>query len=273
MPNPPEEKAVSVTEIGDRLRQAREKKGLTLDQAQKQTHIHSTVLSAMENGRCDDILTPNYVKSFLKEYSNYLGFDHRAIIAEYLTLHPELKSGHINRGINPSDIKASADISRTIRVARSVLIFIVLIALAVFVGSKAVGHFKNLGPSKKIRPDKAIKASSRVAKASASKAAASKSVGEKAPARLALPSRNVPFTMTLKIKNPVMVQLKKDGVLIFKRVLPKGIEETFSVNNSVNMFVGRAESVEIIVNGKSLGAPGRGVIRNIEVTSNGFRVR
>ena len=73
--------------------------------------------------------------------------------------------------------------------------------------------------------------------------------------------------------NPVMVQLKKDGVIIFKRVLPKGTEESFNVNNSVDIFVGRAEAVEIAVNGKSLGSPGRGVIRNVEVTSNGIRVR
>ena len=92
------EKRVTVAEIGDRLREAREKKGVTIEQAQKHTHIHSTVLSALEDGRCDDILTPNYVKSFLKEYSNYLGFDHRTIVGEYLTLHPELKAKNINLG-------------------------------------------------------------------------------------------------------------------------------------------------------------------------------
>ena len=70
-----------------------------------------------------------------------------------------------------------------------------------------------------------------------------------------------------------MVQLKKDGVIIFKRVLPKGTEETLSAENTVNMFIGRAEAIEIIINGKSLGSPGRGVIRNLEVTSNGVRVR
>ena len=47
----------------------------------------------------------------------------------------------------------------------------------------------------------------------------------------------------------------------------------FSADNSVNMFIARAEYVEIIVNGRSLGTPGRGVIRNLEVTSNGIRVR
>ena len=60
---------------------------------------------------------------------------------------------------------------------------------------------------------------------------------------------------------------------IFKRVLPKGTEEAFNVNNSVDIFVGCAEAIEIGVNGRSLGSPGRGVIRDVEVTSNGIRVR
>lgn len=261
--NPPEVKNVSVSDIGDRLRLAREKKGLTIEQAQKQTHIHSTVLSALENGRCDDILTPNYVKSFLKEYSSYLGFDHQAIVSEYLTLHPELKNKNINTTIDKTNMRSFVDIGRMIRMAGFVFIILAFIGLAIFAGSKVTGYFKNSKVVKNVRPAKAGKAAA---------------VRTKAPAKVVVPrrnimSKNVPFTMTLKVKNPVMVQLKKDGVLIFKRVLPKGTEETFAVNNAVNMFVGRAESIEIIVNGKSLGAPGRGVIRDIEVTSNGLRIR
>ena len=129
MGNPPEEKKVSAVDIGDRLRQAREKKGLTIEQAQKQTRIHSTVLSALEDGRCDDILTPNYVKSFLKEYSNYLGFDHRAIVSEYLAIHPELKTRGMNFNINKADQKSSADLSKIIRIVRSAILFLIIISL------------------------------------------------------------------------------------------------------------------------------------------------
>ena len=118
MANAPEEKKVTAVDIGERLRQAREKKGLTIEQAQKQTRIHSTVLTALEDGRCDDILTPNYVKSFLKEYSSYLGFDHRAIVSEYLAIHPELKARGMNFSINKADQKSSADLAKIIRIAR-----------------------------------------------------------------------------------------------------------------------------------------------------------
>ena len=39
MGNAPEEKKVTIAQIGEMLRQAREKKGLTVEQAQKQPHL------------------------------------------------------------------------------------------------------------------------------------------------------------------------------------------------------------------------------------------
>ncbi len=263
MGNAPEEKKVTVSQIGERLRQAREKKGLTIEQAQKQTHIHSTVLTALEDGRCDDILTPNYVKSFLKEYSNYLGFDHQTMVSEYLAMHPELKARGINLGISKTDQKSSADLAKIIRIVRSVVIFLIIIFLAIFISAKTTAFFKNLKAVKKTQTSKSGKTVSAVRASSAKSSVSKKSASTK----------NAPFTLTLKVRSPVMVQLKKDGILIFKRVLPKGTEETLAANDSVNMFIGRAEAIEIIVNGKSLGSPGRGVIRNLEVTSNGVRAR
>ena len=150
-----------------------------------------------------------------------------------------------------------------IRITRSVIIFFIFIVLIVFISSKTTAFFKNI---KAVKTSKTSKSSKTVSHAASSSA-------KTAIVRNISSGKLVPFTMTLKVKNPVMVQLKKDGVIIFKRVLPKGIEETFSANSSINMFVARAEAVEIIINGKSLGSPGRGVIRNLEVTSNGVRAR
>ncbi|MDD5137105.1 MAG: DUF4115 domain-containing protein [Candidatus Omnitrophica bacterium] len=262
MANVKEDKRASITEMGERLRQAREKKGLTIEQAQKHTHIHSTVLTALEDGRCDDILTPNYVKSFLKEYASYLGLDHQALVSEYVSFHPELKNKNISLDPGKPPERSYLNLGRMIRIARSVVIFFLVISLIIFVSVKTAEFFKNSKLLKKSSVSRYGKIEPR-ASAPLPKAASNKSPAVK----------NAPFTMTLKIRNPVMVQLKKDGVIIFKRVLPKGAEETFAANRSINMFVGRAEAIEITVNGKSLGAPGKGVIRNIEVTSNGVNIK
>ncbi len=43
---------VSIAGIGEILKQAREKRSISIDQVQKETRIHSTVLRALEEGRC-----------------------------------------------------------------------------------------------------------------------------------------------------------------------------------------------------------------------------
>lgn len=258
MANAPEDKGVSIIEIGDMLRQAREKKGLTIEQAQKQTRIHSTVLSALEDGRCDGMLTANYVKSFLKEYSTYLGFDHKQIVGYYLAIHPELRSRNINLGTGRPEDKHSASLAHTIRIVRSVIVFFLVASLVIFLGSKAISFIGKSKAVKKPQSQKYSKAATRTAQPVAVRKSS---------------ARNIPFTMTLKVKAQTMVRLRKDGVVLFKSILPKGAEETFSVNNSVNMFIARAEAVEVIVNGQPQQVPGRGVIRDLEVTSNGVRVK
>jgi cytoskeletal protein RodZ len=62
--------------IGSRLRSARESKGITLDQAQRDTRISSRILTALENDRIAEIVSgPVYIKSFIKKYANYLGLN------------------------------------------------------------------------------------------------------------------------------------------------------------------------------------------------------
>jgi len=262
MANPEENNKISAAAIGERLRQAREKRSITVEQAQKQTRIHSTVITALEEGRCDDILTPNYVKSFLKEYANYLGFDSREMVTEYLALHPELQTKNVS--LAKTVLNEPIDLSILIRAARFILIFAIMIFLAFFL----VGKTKDM-----LRQRNIIK-KELASRRDRPKAAASVSSKAALPqARKGQGSRKEPFTLTLKVKSPTMIQLKRDGVVIFKRVLSKGTVETFTANNSVNMFVARAEAIEILVNGKSQGVPGRGVIRDLEVTSNGVRVK
>lgn len=255
------ENRVSTVVIGEKLRLAREKKALTIEQAQKQTHIHSTVLTALEEGRCDDILTPNYVKSFLKEYSNYLELDSKETVSEYEMLHPELRTkDSIN--LSRPDTGGGLDLPDIVRLVRNIIIAVLALALLVFLGIKTTAFFKNSKFAKKAVQQK-YQLSPNQAKQPVKKNP------PKAPAAV----KRGPFTLTLKVKHPVMVQLRKDGVLLFKRVLPKGTIESFAANNNINMFVARGESVELTLNGKPLGSPGRGTIQNLEVTSSGIKIK
>jgi len=260
MANPAESGKSSMVSIGEKLRQAREKRALTVEQVQKQTRIHSTVITALEDGRPDEMLAPNYVKSFLREYANFLGLDSKELVSSYAALHPELNSRTANLSrLEPKNAEATIGVFRFLKRA---VILILVVLLAVFLFNKAVKLFKS--------SDRHAKggAPSSVAKSKTSKSASSSS-GE---SFTQIP-RSVPLTLVIRVKSPVMVQVKKDGVLLFKRVLQKGSVEALTATNNINIFVAKAESIELILNGKNLGSPGKGAIKSLEITRSGLRIK
>lgn len=60
---------------GQQLRQAREKRQLTLEQAAKATHIRSHYLQALEAELFDSLPSPTQAKGFLRIYASFLNLD------------------------------------------------------------------------------------------------------------------------------------------------------------------------------------------------------
>jgi cytoskeletal protein RodZ len=245
--------------IGEKLKAAREKKNLSIEQVQKQTRIHSTVLRALEEGRCDEILTPTYVRGFLKKYSHHLGLNSNDILKEYSSLHPEESKQNIY--LNKPEEKGSEILSKFIYVISIVLLFIVSLYLVTFLGNKAISAFK--------RP-RAKKAE--ITSARRLKPLATPKVSLTSKPQASIPKKG-PFTLVLKVKQPVKIQVKKDGVVLFNRVLPKGLVESFTADDKIELYVAKAEAIELVLDGRSLGSPGKGVIKNLEVTKKGIRIK
>ncbi len=65
---------------GEILREARQKKGLTLAEAEKSTKIRKSILQALEDSRWSDF-PPTYTKGLLKNYGGFLGIEEEKILA------------------------------------------------------------------------------------------------------------------------------------------------------------------------------------------------
>jgi cytoskeleton protein RodZ len=76
--------AAQMDEIGHLLREARENKGLSLEDVQDATRISSRFLAALESGQYDKLPTPVHVRGFLRNYARYLGLDPQPLIDRYL---------------------------------------------------------------------------------------------------------------------------------------------------------------------------------------------
>jgi cytoskeleton protein RodZ len=70
-------------ELGHILREARETKGLTLNEVQEQTRINSRFLEALEMGDYIRLPTPVHVRGFLRNYARFLGLDPGPLLERY----------------------------------------------------------------------------------------------------------------------------------------------------------------------------------------------
>lgn len=75
-------------ELGSILRQAREARGLTLEQVEEETKIRLRYLAALEEENFALLPGRFFARSFLRTYARYLGLDAEALVARFEDLYP-----------------------------------------------------------------------------------------------------------------------------------------------------------------------------------------
>jgi cytoskeleton protein RodZ len=73
-----------VLEIGSSLREARRRRGVALSEAEAATKIRARYLEALETERFELLPEGPYLRSFLREYAEYLGLDGDIFVNEYM---------------------------------------------------------------------------------------------------------------------------------------------------------------------------------------------
>lgn len=70
-------------DVGGRLREAREKLGLTLDEVERTTRIRVHHLEAIERGELDSLASPVQARGFLRNYAEFLGLEPGDVMLQY----------------------------------------------------------------------------------------------------------------------------------------------------------------------------------------------
>jgi cytoskeleton protein RodZ len=71
-------------EIGSSLREARRRRGLEVSEASEATMIRARYLEALENEHFEVLPEGPYLRSFLREYAEYLGLDGDILVTEWM---------------------------------------------------------------------------------------------------------------------------------------------------------------------------------------------
>src|SRR5439155_18581165 len=76
-------RCIEWTELGELLRDAREARGISLAEAERDTKIRAKYISALEGDNPAGLPGPVYARGFLRNYAAYLGVDPDKALALY----------------------------------------------------------------------------------------------------------------------------------------------------------------------------------------------
>lgn len=137
------------TEIGDKLRKARQAKGYTLDDLQQITKIQKRYLIAIEDEKFDELPGDFYVRAFVKQYADTVGLDGDELLKEYDDDLPKTKtseySDHIAQAVETrasqrKTISNGVDKSKRYLPTIIIACVIILVLAAIWVTAIARSH-------------------------------------------------------------------------------------------------------------------------------------
>jgi len=247
--------------IGERLHKARLKKKVTIDEAYRDTKIHPKILNALEADKYDDFLSPTYIKAFLKSYCRYLEVDANRILADYDSLRKEpvratlAVKDETKQAFFP-DInwqRYTALGKKWLLPVGGIILGIILSVSLIILASKTIARIKNI----------------KILEAKINKSEPAPAPAIKKP--LSIP-KDQPLALIVKTKGDVWLEVKSDGKTLFKSVLKKGSVEAYKADERLQLWTGKGEFLDLVLNGNPLGSPGNGVIKNIILTREGLKI-
>nr|WP_153123836.1 RodZ domain-containing protein [Peribacillus tepidiphilus] len=134
-----------MTELGNRLREAREANGLSLDDLQEITKIQKRYLVGIEEGKYEMMPGKFYVRAFIKQYAEAVGLEPEEIFEQYKndipSVHndelPQLSRVQTRKTLGPTN-------SKILDMLPKLFLAIFIIGAAVFIW---VWFSKNMGTS------------------------------------------------------------------------------------------------------------------------------
>ncbi len=242
------------TTIGGRLKKARSKRGLTFDDVYRDLKIHPNILESLEKDRIDHSIGDVYIKGFLKKYARYLGLEGEGMLSEFaeVPIFKEKEEDFVNLG---GEKKPPLIIKNSFRKSLLPLTaaFAVLFTTSVigYAGFRLFAELKDFG---------------------------TKRVSSARPPTVRplttpfLIKNGEPLNLRVKTNDKVWLRVKSDGKIIFEHTLSKGNIESWKADDELELWVGRAEALDLTLNNRHLGSPGQGRIKKLIINRTGLKI-
>lgn len=247
-------------ELGGIFREKRKKQGISLEEAGRKSRIHSDVLRDIENGVFDRLGKP-YVKGFLKKYAVFLGIDQKEVLKAYESISGSLQGREFSLAHDRTGDKDETIVSmrndRTMFILAVTLVAVFLVLLAVLIGMM----LSRLSGEDQLTPVQ------KAAQVRLDKERAEDTAKEEKMSFFGR-SQKKDLEINLKARGQVWVMVKDGDKTVFADTMEEGEEQTIDSAEEYILWTGKAENLELSVNGRDLGNIARGVVKNIHITAD-----
>jgi transcriptional regulator with XRE-family HTH domain len=238
-------------QIGERLRRAREARGVDLNDAARTTRIDRRYLEALErDAPPEEFPAPLFARAFLREYAHYLGLRAGPLVQGYTASNPRDEGPLIRRPRPPRGF------SPWVRRATTLVSIAALAAIAV------VGLW----------PESAVEDPPTRTDSPTPPAA---SVPASPPAGTPGPGGPVEV-LRLRLRvvgGPCWIQVTEDGTDVAEGTEEPGFAETFSSRERIDVVLGNPQAARLVLEGRPVRLPDSGGVYAVGFVLDDGRIR
>ena len=231
-------------QLGQLLREAREKKGLSKADVEEDTRIRQAQIEALEQDEYGKLPPGIYRKGMLRNYAQYLELD----LTEVMTLYG---AGEADTGPTPvvsPGFEPPRGMAITSWLFIDVFLGILIVASAVVVGSLAYDRWRPAFPSASSTPTQHASLASPVLQFTPT------STPPPTATPTLIPSGRLQADVEIVART--WLEVAVDGEPAFRGLIEAGTNWSWFAEDSISMHVGNAGGVLVTLNGQELGPIG-----------------
>jgi cytoskeletal protein RodZ len=264
-------------DFGSRLRESRERRGITLRQIANATKISVGVLDALEHNDISRLPGGIFGRAFVRSYAAEVGLDPEATIRDFMATFPNdsVTAGHPTSERNDDFGRLESDRRRAGTYLSLVAISIPIAGAMLWVGA---GRRVREAPPPAVVTTRPAPLQRGIEPVPPPVASSPPVVPTTAPADTPAPAAATwaperdELTVALTVKRPCWVTATIDGRKTLDRLLQAGAQQTIEVRREMVLTVGDASAISMTLNGAAARPLGKaGEVVTTHVTPNNFR--
>jgi cytoskeletal protein RodZ len=261
--------------LGQKLRQARLRLGLSLEAVSSRTFINTRTLSAIEEDQLDRISSRFHYKSFVRQIGRVVGLDGEMLEQDLLvaagSIPEPLMPGQESVPESPGLVRIRRNRGRVSPWVQS----LVLLAFTLIACSALYAIWEKARSHNPLEVVAALSAGDQREKAAAGEGATAAVPAPRTGTRQVAPAApaNGAFHIQLSAIEQTWLSVVTDGKEVYNGILRKAETKMVEGHELTRIRTGNAGGVEVVFNGRNLGPLGsRGQARTVVFSRNGYEM-